>query len=79
MNQKYFTVYRFCEVTIFKGVVLKKWRKESRLAYPDFLQVKQVIHKDLDCYFALFFGPASYTAAGFSHLLGYVKSNNFYV
>ncbi len=34
MNQKYFTVYRFCEVTIFKGVVLKKWRKESRLAYP---------------------------------------------
>ncbi len=55
MNQKYFTVYRFCEVTIFKGVVLKKWRKESRLVYPDFLQVKQVIHKVLDCYFALFF------------------------
>jgi len=55
MNQKYFTVCGFCEVTIFKGVVLKKWRKESRLAYPDFLQVKQVIHKVLDCYFALFF------------------------
>lgn len=55
MNQKYFTVYRLSEVTIFKGVVLKKWRKESRLAYPDFLQVKQVKHKDLDCYFALFF------------------------
>jgi hypothetical protein len=34
MNQKYFTVCGFCEVTIFKGVVLKKWRKESRLAYP---------------------------------------------
>jgi len=65
MNQKYFTVCGFCEVTIFKGV--------------DFLQVKQVKHKDLDCYFALFFGSASYTGAGFSHLLGYAKSNNFYV
>jgi len=79
MNQKYFTVCGLSEVTIFKGVVLKKWRKKSRLAYPDFLQVKQVKHKDLDCYFALFFWTGFLHRSPFFSSIRSTKGNIFYV
>jgi len=58
---------------------LKKRRKESRLAYPDFMQVKQVKYKDLDGYFALFFRTFFLHRSQFFSSIRLFKGNKFHV